>query len=109
MGFSHESPLPGGINHGDIRTLKPSEALTTLLAAAQADHHKCVTKALAAQADPVDKCALTWGEVVHRYRQFGNYRPPFENQSINDTHRAFWTPKNVTRYEMKMSLGTADS
>eukprot|EP00658_Telonema_sp_P-2_P031132 TRINITY_DN23366_c0_g1_i6.p2 TRINITY_DN23366_c0_g1~~TRINITY_DN23366_c0_g1_i6.p2 ORF type:complete len:102 (-),score=46.13 TRINITY_DN23366_c0_g1_i6:324-629(-) len=75
------------------------QALVQLLTSAQADHRKCIEGAAQAKEDPVDKCALTWGNVVLRYRQFGAYRAPFESEAAADSYSKFWTKKRIDKHE----------
>ncbi len=76
-----------------LNKLAPSEALTRLLQKAQADHRDCVKAALAKNEDVVEKCNLTWGEVYHRYRQWAQYRAPFQDGEATTKWNAYWTPK----------------
>ena len=75
-----------------LNKLPPSEALTRLLQKAQADHRDCVKGALAKNEDVVEKCNLTWGEVYHRYRQWAEYRAPFQDGEASSKWNAYWTP-----------------
>ena len=77
----------------------PTEALTKLLLNAQADHRKCVSAALKAGDDVVDKCALTWGEVDIRYRAWAAYRPPFPTEESEGKYRKHWTPARVKKHD----------
>lgn len=52
-----------------IRNMPASQALRKHLENAQLAHRVCVAKALKNDEDAVEKCALTWGEVVMRYSQ----------------------------------------
>lgn len=76
-----------------IRGMQPSEALQKHLENAQLAHRVCVAKALKANEAPVDKCALTWGEVVLRYNQWAEYRPAFQDSAAQKTYSKFWTKK----------------
>ncbi len=40
----------------------------------------CVTNALNNKEDMGHKCAMTWGNVLHRCKQWGAYRAPFQMQ-----------------------------
>eukprot|EP00744_Colponema_vietnamica_P007815 GILI01011203.1.p1 GENE.GILI01011203.1~~GILI01011203.1.p1 ORF type:complete len:122 (-),score=40.02 GILI01011203.1:141-506(-) len=95
-GDSPQTPLPGQLNEDILAKMTPSEALTALLTSAQADHRKCVTKALIEKEDPVDKCSLTWGNVLLRYQQFGSYRAPFDDEVAEKAYHKFWTKKRQT-------------
>ena len=75
-----------------LSKLQPTEALTRLLQKAQSDHRECVSKAMAANEDVVEKCNLTWGEVYFRYRQWAQYRAPFQDGEATATWNAYWTP-----------------
>ena len=75
-----------------LSKLAPTEALTRLLQKAQADHRACVKGALASGADVVEKCNLTWGEVYFRYRQWAQYRAPFQDAEASTNWGQQWTP-----------------
>ena len=76
-----------------LNKLPPSEALTRLLQKAQSDHKDCLKGALAKGEDVVEKCNLTWGEVYHRYRQWAQYRAPFQDGEATQNWNSYWTPK----------------
>lgn len=76
-----------------IKKLTPSEALLCHLENAQLAHRVCVARALKEEVEPVDRCALTWGEVQQRYRQWAEYRPPFHDAAAQEKWTKFWTPK----------------
>lgn len=92
-GESTATPLPGQLTEDILAKMTPSEALTALLTSAQADHRKCVTKAMIEKEDVVDKCALTWGNVLLRYQQFASYRAPFDSEEAEKTYNKYWTKK----------------
>ena len=103
MGKSGATPLPGQVTEAQLKAATPSEALVQLLTSAQADHRKCIEGAAQAKEDPVDKCALTWGNVVLRYRQFGAYRAPFESETQVNAYNKYWTKKRVDKHEQSMA------
>lgn len=70
-----------------------SEALQKHLENAQLAHRVCVAKALKANEAPVEKCALTWGEVVQRYNEWAYYRPAFQDSEAQKKYSKFWTKK----------------
>ena len=90
---STATALPGQLTEEILAKMTPSEALTALLTSAQADHRKCVTKAMIEKEDVVDKCALTWGNVLLRYQQFASYRAPFDSEEAEAQYSKFWTKK----------------
>merc|ERR1711916_378698 len=86
MGGKGKGPQPPV----DVSKMQPSEAL---LKHAQEDLRKCIVAAQKSNQDIVEKCALTWGEVHHRWQQYGEYRAPFKDQQAEDTYNKFWTRK----------------
>eukprot|EP00796_Vickermania_ingenoplastis_P007849 gene7849-5477_t len=89
-----------------ILNMPPSEALLKHLENAQLAHRVCVARALKPTLypeltpnngddapNPVDLCALTWGEVMQRYRQWAEYRPPFESKEAKSLWSKYWTKK----------------
>ncbi|CCW60264.1 unnamed protein product [Phytomonas sp. EM1] len=78
-----------------IRSMPPSEALQKHLENAQLAHRICVAKALKADESVEERCALTWGEVVLRYKQWADYRPPFQFSEAQKKYNAYWTPKRL--------------
>lgn len=102
MGKSGATQLPGQVTEDQLKAGTPSEALVQLLTAAQADHRQCVETAQKAQEDPIDKCALTWGNVLLRYRQFGAYRAPFESEKELTAYNKFWTKKRIDNEASKI-------
>ncbi|CCW68466.1 unnamed protein product [Phytomonas sp. Hart1] len=82
-----------------IRSMLPSEALQKHLENAQLAHRICVAKALKAEESVEEQCSLTWGEVLLRYNQWANYRPPFEFSEAKKKYNAFWTPKRLAAEE----------
>lgn len=78
-----------------IAKMTPSEALYKHLCNAQTAHRVCVAKALKNEESPVEKCALTWGEVVMRYNQWSEYRPPFQDGEAQKKYSKFWTKKRL--------------
>ena len=89
MGGKGKGPQPPV----DVSKMQASEALDALLKHAQEDHRKCIVAAQKSNQDIVEKCALTWGEVHHRWQQYGEYRAPFKDQQAEDTYNKFWTRK----------------
>lgn len=81
------------VSNEAIKSMTPSEALQKHLENAQLAHRVCVAKALKAGEPPVEKCALTWGEVVMRYNQWADYRPPFQDSAAQKVYSKFWTKK----------------
>ncbi|KAK7198448.1 hypothetical protein NESM_000805100 [Novymonas esmeraldas] len=81
------------VSNEAIKNMQASEALQKHLENAQLAHRVCVAKALKAEVPPVEKCALTWGEVVLRYRQWSDYRPPFQDSAAQAAYSKFWTKK----------------
>jgi hypothetical protein len=78
----------------DVSAMQPNEALTALLANAQKDHRACL-RAVKDDENVIDKCAMTWGEVHHRYRQWAAYRAPFKNEAAEAKHGKFWNKKRL--------------
>lgn len=76
-----------------VKKLTPSEALMCHLENAQLAHRVCVAKAFKDEVEPVERCALTWGEVMQRYRQWAEYRPPFQDEEAVQKWSKYWTPK----------------
>ena len=76
---------------------QPGEILTDMLAHAQDCHRKCVVAAMAQRMDPVDKCALTWGEVHLRWMQWASYRAPFRTEKMEEFHQAYWTESRLRK------------
>lgn len=76
-----------------VRKMSPSDALTRHLENAQLAHRVCVARALKAEEPVVEKCALTWGEVVQRYNEWAYYRPPFQDSDAQKKYSKFWTKK----------------
>lgn len=70
--------------------LQPSEVLLRHLENAQLAHRVCVAKAMKANEDVVEHCSLTWGEVMQRYRQWAEYRPPFQDTTAMTRWKKFW-------------------
>eukprot|EP01084_Bolivina_argentea_P114062 203178_1 len=98
-----------GVAAGQAKFDPPSGTLTTMLKNAQADHKQCLEKAAKDGKDPVDLCALTWGEVHQRWREFSAYRPPFETDEAMSRHRKFWAnPKNVARDGIARAVAGAE-
>lgn len=81
------------VSNDAIKKMPPSEALQKHLENAQLAHRVCVAKALKAGVPPVEKCALTWGEVVQRYNEWAHYRPPFQDSEAQKKYTKFWTKK----------------
>lgn len=78
-----------------IKKLTPSEALLQHLENAQLAHRVCVARAIRDDEAPVDVCALTWGEVMQRYRQWAEYRPPFQDKEAQSRWSKYWTSKRI--------------
>lgn len=78
-----------------VAKLSPSEALLRHLENAQLAHRVCVARAMKEKEDPVDSCALSWGEVMQRYRQWSEYRPPFQDSEARGKWFKYWTPKRL--------------
>ncbi|CAJ1006019.1 hypothetical protein Q4I28_001336 [Leishmania naiffi] len=76
-----------------IQHMQASEALQKHLENAQLAHRVCVAKSLKANEPPVEKCALTWGEVVMRYSQWAEYRPAFQDSGAQKKYSKYWTKK----------------
>ncbi|KAH8613403.1 hypothetical protein ERJ75_000794500 [Trypanosoma vivax] len=76
-----------------VRALRPSEALQRHLENAQLAHRLCVARALKADESPVEKCALTWGEVLVRYQAWSEYRQPFQDAAALARYGKYWTKK----------------
>lgn len=87
-----------------IKFKSASEVLTLLLENAQLAHRQCVSKALKHNQDPVDKCALTWGEVHIRYQAWASYREPFQDTAAETKYSKFWTKSRVAEWEKKKQL-----
>eukprot|EP00760_Papus_ankaliazontas_P035480 PhM_4_TR7819/c0_g1_i1/m.14804 len=68
-----------GLTKEEQNALQPTDALLRLLKQAQVDHRQCLRDANKSGKDPVDLCALTWGNVHHSYRQWAAYRAPFKD------------------------------
>lgn len=83
------------LSNETIRNMPASEALQKHLENAQLAHRVCVAKALKAEQSPVERCALTWGEVVMRYNQWADYRPPFQDSEAQKMYSKFWTKKRI--------------
>ena len=81
-----------------------SEVLTMHLENAQLAHRQCVSKALKDARDPVDTCALTWGEVHVRYQAWASYREPFEDTVAQSAYNKYWTRKRAQEYEKKREM-----
>lgn len=78
-----------------IKNMSASDALHQHLENAQLAHRVCVAKALKAGEPPVEKCALTWGEVVMRYNQWSEYRAPFQDSEAQKKYSKYWTKKRM--------------
>ncbi|EAN84069.1 hypothetical protein C3747_31g1637c [Trypanosoma cruzi] len=81
------------VSNDAIKHMTPSEALQKHLENAQLAHRVCVAKALKAEEAPVEKCALTWGEVLIRYQAWAEYRPPFQDSVAQSKYKKYWTKK----------------
>lgn len=81
------------VSNEAIAHMTPSEALQKHLENAQLAHRVCVAKALKAGVPPQEQCALTWGEVVQRYNQWSEYRPPFQDSVAQGKYNKYWTKK----------------
>eukprot|EP00009_Paramoeba_aestuarina_P009215 CAMPEP_0201521906 /NCGR_PEP_ID=MMETSP0161_2-20130828/16346_1 /ASSEMBLY_ACC=CAM_ASM_000251 /TAXON_ID=180227 /ORGANISM="Neoparamoeba aestuarina, Strain SoJaBio B1-5/56/2" /LENGTH=111 /DNA_ID=CAMNT_0047920643 /DNA_START=24 /DNA_END=359 /DNA_ORIENTATION=- len=97
---SHDDNRPPAVDQGlygltreEQNALQPSVALDSLLHQAQDDHRKCVTEALAANENVTEACALTWGNVWVRYRQWAEYRPPFKTEYALKRWAKTWSKK----------------
>lgn len=90
-----------------LKNKSPSQALTMHLENAQLAHRQCVSKAVKDSQDPVDKCALTWGEVHIRYQAWASYREPFQDAVAEQKYNKFWTRKRVAEHEKRVSMGLA--
>ena len=81
-----------GITKEEQNSLLPSEALQRLLQQAQEDHRQCVTEARKADVNVDDTCALTWGNVWMRWRQWGAYRAPFKtDDAVLSWSKKWWS------------------
>lgn len=99
----------GGVERGWAKFAPPSQVLSKILANAQADHRACLEKASKDGKDPVDACALTWGEVHQRWREFSYWRPTFETEERMATHRQYWAkPQNVARDNIARAVAGAE-
>lgn len=87
-----------------VKFKAPSEVLTLHLENAQLAHRQCVAKATKENADPVDKCALTWGEVYLRYQAWAAYREPFQDSQGEQKYSKYWTKSRAAEYEKKKVL-----
>ncbi|KNH04797.1 hypothetical protein XU18_4036 [Perkinsela sp. CCAP 1560/4] len=97
---SHDDVRPPAVDQGlygltlDQQNQMPaSDALIALLAQAQEDHRKCVRDALNSNENIIDTCALTWGNVWVRYRQWAEYRAPFKTEPALVKWSKAWVKK----------------
>ena len=67
-----------GVTFEEQNKMLPSQALAKILKQAQDDHRTCVIEARKADLNLTETCALTWGNVWYRYRQWAEYRAPFK-------------------------------
>ena len=97
--FPNDLNAMGIEESGNWRKTTPTVSLRKLLIAAQDNHKVCVTKALEAKVDPVEKCSLTWYDVHNRWMQFAAYRAPFKTEEEEKSFAQYWTKKRVEKYE----------
>jgi hypothetical protein len=85
-----------------IKGLSASEVLTRHLENAQLAHRQCLAKAIKEGADPVDRCNLTWGEVLVRYQAWGAHREPFQTAEAEHMWAKKWTKKQQEAFDSKL-------
>ncbi|CAD2217104.1 hypothetical protein AGDE_03762 [Angomonas deanei] len=90
------------LSNDAIRGMPASEALQKHLENAQLAHRLCVAKALKGEENVVDKCALTWGEVLLRYQQWADYRAPFQDSDAQKKYSKYWTKKRQNAEDNKL-------
>ena len=92
----YPDPVDGGlrgVSKEEQNNMKPSDALVALLTQAQEDHRKCLQEARMEGKNIVDACALSWGNVWVRYRQWAAYRAPFKDEEAIQKWEKVWKKK----------------